>query len=312
MNLNDVPSALSLVLVTSSLLGCASQPGDEGSQAGGKADGTAKKVTVTVGACAGERNDGYKLTRGLVDDAIDTLDVDVSFSGGCAEHTYKVCWDGSFDESTPVKAQLKLFHDSHDDSCEGLLSETITIDMSPLAAAYKERYRTHTGDILVGLDTFSGNYKFASLSAVQIEATFSFAALSATYTSESDSEPQWLAASAPPTITGTSVAAAFRTAMELPADSVFEISTGQAVKDRLADWAQYSSDDPEDFVKSAKAWGRIKNLFEENLTSLTFVRFGPADSTGKLAVDAGVYHMVVVGKTFDGKLVGFFVTSVET
>jgi hypothetical protein len=301
------------VLFLSSLVGCASQSGsDDGYQGGGKADGSTRKVLVTIGDCSSERTDGYKLTNVIMDSAIDSLDVDVSYTGGCAEHTYKVCWDGMFLESTVVQAQLKLFHDANDDECEAPMSESISIDLAPIAAAYKEMYQTHTGDILLGLDNFSDKYSFASLSATQLEATFSLTSVSATYTSESDSAPTWLSASAPATITGTSVATAFRTAMALPTDRVFEVSTGQTVKDRLADWAEYSATDEKTFIDSAKAWGRIKNLFEENLTELTFVRFGPKDSSGKLAVDAGLYHLVIVGKTFDGKMVGFFVTSVET
>jgi hypothetical protein len=247
-----------------------------------------------------------------MDSAIDVLDVDVSYTGGCAEHAYKVCWDGLFLESTTVQAQLKLFHDANDDECEAPITESLSIDISGIAAAYKESYQTHTGNVLVNLDNFSEAYSFTSLTAAQIEATFSFSSTSAMYTSESDSHPTWLSASAPVTITGTSVATAFDTTMSLPADNVFEVSTGPAVKNILADWAEYNETDAKSFIDSAKAWGRIKNLFEENLTNLTFVRFGPKDSTGKLAVDAGLYHMVVVGKTFDGKMVGFFVTSVET
>jgi hypothetical protein len=39
---------------------------------------------------------------------------------------------------------------------------------------------------------------------------------------------------------------------------------------------------------------------------------GPPDGDGGVAIDAGKYFIVMLGKTKDGKVVGFYVKSVET
>ena len=45
---------------------------------------------------------------------------------------------------------------------------------------------------------------------------------------------------------------------------------------------------------------------------LRWTKVGPKDADGHLAVDVGLYAIVVVGKSVDGKLVGFVVGTVET
>ncbi|MFT5685073.1 MAG: hypothetical protein ACI8RZ_006019 [Myxococcota bacterium] len=65
----------------------------------------------------------------------DQLTVDLSFGGGCETHDLGLCWDGSVAESDPAQVWLTVAHDAHNDSCEALLSESLTVDISELQVA---------------------------------------------------------------------------------------------------------------------------------------------------------------------------------
>ena len=70
-----------------------------------------------------------------------TLLVDVSHSGGCAEHGYQLYMSpASFDESAPVQASLWLQHEDNDDPCDGIMSETLRFDLSPVLDLHRELY----------------------------------------------------------------------------------------------------------------------------------------------------------------------------
>ena len=91
-----------------------------------------------------------------------------------------------------------------------------------------------------------------------------------------------------------------------------QASVRKAASEFLANLSASEPDDEDFLVDSARAWNRIKILLEANLTDLTFVRIGPADEDGTMAIDAGAYPLLVLGRTVDGKVAGFFVVSVET
>lgn len=301
----------SILLAALTVAGCASQAAeDEVLDADGKADSSRTAIPLTVGACADAVNDGYELAN--VQLTGNRLLVDASYGGGCAQHTFKACWDGSFLESLPVQAQLRLYHDGHGDLCEALKSTPLSIDLTALGTAYKSAYQVTSGKVVVRLGDFADTYDVKTLTASKLKTAFATAARGASYMSESDSEPTWLSAAATGQITGELVLAKFRSKLELEGNVAFEIERGQVVKDTLASWAEYAEGDDDYIVESAQAFGRIKALLEGNLTDLTFVRIGPASDDGTLATDAGAYNLVIVGKTVDGKVAGFFVISVET
>ncbi len=64
-----------------------------------------------------------------------TLQLDVSYSGGCTDHEYQLCWNGSFGDGFAPEATMKLGHDAFDDMCEAVISETVHIDASTLIDA---------------------------------------------------------------------------------------------------------------------------------------------------------------------------------
>ncbi len=82
----------------------------------------------------------------------DALIVEVSYGGGCEEHTIGLCWNGAFAESFPVQVWVDLSHDAHDDNCDALITEPRKLDLSGLRTAYQEGYQTEHGTIVIHLD----------------------------------------------------------------------------------------------------------------------------------------------------------------
>ena len=61
-----------------------------------------------------------------------TLEVTVGYSGGCSEHEWELCWDGSVAESWPLQVWFTLGHNANGDSCEAEESEVLTFDISSM------------------------------------------------------------------------------------------------------------------------------------------------------------------------------------
>lgn len=62
----------------------------------------------------------------------DKLIIRVRYGGGCRIHTFQFNWDGVIMESFPPQVNFDLTHNSHDDPCRALLSETFQFDLSTL------------------------------------------------------------------------------------------------------------------------------------------------------------------------------------
>jgi hypothetical protein len=91
----------------------------------------------------------------------DELVLDVSYSGGCADHTFGACWDGLFLESFPVQVHLAISHDDGDDACDAVVSEQIVFDLSPLAEAYESAYGSGSATIVINLDGWGGQLDYS-------------------------------------------------------------------------------------------------------------------------------------------------------
>ncbi|WP_428263637.1 hypothetical protein [Haliangium sp.] len=91
----------------------------------------------------------------------DVLTVDVSYSGGCAEHEIVLCWpDQAFAESNPVQASLELWHDDHDDACDGIVNDSVDFDLTPLRDEWHDAYGSGAGTIIVNIGNDSLDYSF--------------------------------------------------------------------------------------------------------------------------------------------------------
>jgi hypothetical protein len=70
----------------------------------------------------------------------DTLHFGVRYTGGCAEHDFKlVVWD-YFLEAETVQAKLLLAHDANGDACKAIIRKALWFDLSPLKAEYHRVY----------------------------------------------------------------------------------------------------------------------------------------------------------------------------
>lgn len=81
----------------------------------------------------------------------DTLEVSVSYSGGCEEHRFTLIVSESFLESHPVQLHISLAHDANGDACEAWPTETYIFNLSPIKGRYQEAYRQEAGTIILQL-----------------------------------------------------------------------------------------------------------------------------------------------------------------
>jgi hypothetical protein len=105
----------------------------------------------------------------------DTLTLQVGHSEGCERHDYMLCWHGGLEQLLLAPISLELIHDSHGDTCEAYLTETLSFDLSPLARAYMEAFQT-AGGVLHFYDGY-GLYAFGELSCDDRLAASFFGAL---------------------------------------------------------------------------------------------------------------------------------------
>ena len=75
----------------------------------------------------------------------DSLELAVTFGGGCRDHGFTLLSDAAWMESYPVQVGVKLAHDANGDNCKALLSRVLRFDLSPLKAAYAASYQATSG-----------------------------------------------------------------------------------------------------------------------------------------------------------------------
>ena len=83
------------------------------------------------------------------------LVLEVQYSGGCAEHAFKLIAPDAFMESSPVQINLLLVHDSHGDNCEAWLTETLLFDLLPLKNVYEQYYPSSPEIIILQLAEYN-------------------------------------------------------------------------------------------------------------------------------------------------------------
>lgn len=88
---------------------------------------------VAVRQCADADQDPLTVTDARVEG--DTLIATVQYGGGCQEHTFVACWDGTIAESMPTQTTLRIIHDGHNDTCRARKIEALALDLAPLAPA---------------------------------------------------------------------------------------------------------------------------------------------------------------------------------
>lgn len=154
------------------------------------------------------------------------------------------------------------------------------------------------------------------------ETAFDAVAASANYMSESDYSPEFI--SGEPERDGS---VSISLVKETLGDSISFFFTGESEEavelDDLA-FSIHSRADAFEFLDdqcamnenndeaNIAAWSTIRSLVTENLTDVRMLRAGYPDESGNLSADRGLYAFIIVGKSADGRLMGFLVGSVET
>lgn len=95
-------------------------------------DATPFVPSVTISEGFDKENLGAPVT--IVSHAIEDryLTLTVSFSGGCATHSFDLSTDMEFMSSSPPAATVYLLHHDNEDACEAYLTETLMFDLSAL------------------------------------------------------------------------------------------------------------------------------------------------------------------------------------
>ena len=73
------------------------------------------------------------------------LALDISYGGGCEVHHFDLVAWGGWQESEPVRVEVLLAHDAHNDMCEAHLTETLRFDLGALRRAYESTYGSGAG-----------------------------------------------------------------------------------------------------------------------------------------------------------------------
>lgn len=75
----------------------------------------------------------------------DSIQINLSYSGGCKQHGFEIIWDGIVYTDEPCHMNLLLIHDSNNDDCEALITETISINLKELVGdvVYKDSCAYH-------------------------------------------------------------------------------------------------------------------------------------------------------------------------
>ncbi|MXV76129.1 hypothetical protein F4Z99_17880 [Candidatus Poribacteria bacterium] len=100
---------------------------------------------------AGDRfgTDAYTLNSVTITD--DTLNISVSYSGGCEAHQFTLVVSEEFLESFPVQLQVSIAHNANGDTCEAYPTENYRFDLTPIKTMYQAAYRQEAGTIILRL-----------------------------------------------------------------------------------------------------------------------------------------------------------------
>ena len=75
----------------------------------------------------------------------DSININLSYSGGCKQHDFQIIWDGIVYTDNPCRMNLLLIHNSNNDGCEALITETISVNLKELVGdvVYKDSCAYH-------------------------------------------------------------------------------------------------------------------------------------------------------------------------
>lgn len=78
-----------------------------------------------------QRSDPFEIKNARIEGNL--LLLEITYSGGCAWHKFECIGSEAVMKSLPPQRSLRLIHDNDNDSCEGIVHESLEIDISSLA-----------------------------------------------------------------------------------------------------------------------------------------------------------------------------------
>ena len=107
-----------------------------------------KMGTVVIADAAEEWGvDEYVLNSVTIRD--NTLEINVSYGGGCEKHQFTLVASGAFLESFPVQLSVSLAHNANNDPCEAWLTDDYHFDLSAIKTLYQAAYQQKDGTIIL-------------------------------------------------------------------------------------------------------------------------------------------------------------------
>ena len=106
--------------------------------------------------------DEYTLNSATITD--DTLNISVSYSGGCEDHQFTLVVSDTFLESFPVQLHASIAHNANGDTCEAYPTDNYRFDLTPIKKLYQKAYQQEAGTIILRLKNAPNGelvYKFA-------------------------------------------------------------------------------------------------------------------------------------------------------
>lgn len=116
--------------------------------------------------------DGVDDTFGLLNVrmANEKLTIELEYSGGCEDHDFELFYDPAFIETNPPQANLYLRHDGKNDSCDAIIRETRTFDLSALLDNLQLAYPNNPRDFSINLHTWIDGTETLEVSLLKFDA----------------------------------------------------------------------------------------------------------------------------------------------
>jgi len=83
-----------------------------------------------------EGKPNYTIENAEIKDSI--LTINISYSGGCKDHSFELMFNGMYMKSLPRKASLYLKHESNDDICKKLIMLELKYNLSSILGDAKQ------------------------------------------------------------------------------------------------------------------------------------------------------------------------------
>ena len=105
--------------------------------------------TVIAATTEAWGTDAYVINTATIE--VDTLHINVSYTGGCETHAFTLVAEPRFLESFPVQLRVSLAHNANSDTCQDSLTEDYIFDLTPIKEVYQQSYQTEQGTIILRL-----------------------------------------------------------------------------------------------------------------------------------------------------------------